>query len=36
MLKRSWDLTRGSYWRLLGFLIVVLVAALIIQLRSRR
>ncbi len=32
MLRRSWDLTRGSYWRLLAFLLIVLAIALIIQL----
>ena len=32
MLRRSWDLTRGSYWRLLGFLLIVLIVALVIQL----
>lgn len=32
MLRRSWDLTRNSYWRLLAFLLIVLATALIIQL----
>jgi len=35
MLRRSWDLTRGHYWRLLGFLLLVLATALIIQLASQ-
>jgi hypothetical protein len=32
ILKRSWDLTRGNYWRLLGFLLVALVFAVIVLL----
>jgi len=32
ILRRSWDLTRGHYWRLLGFLMVALVFALVLLL----
>lgn len=28
IIKRSWNLTRGHYWRLLGFVVLLLVAAL--------
>ena len=30
ILKRSWSLTAGNYWRLLGFIVLLLVAALAI------
>lgn len=30
LLKRSWELTRGNYWRLLGFLLIVLICALVV------
>lgn len=30
ILKRSWNLTRGHYWRLLGFLLIVLVTAIVL------
>jgi hypothetical protein len=30
ILKRSWELTRGHYWRLLAFLLLILVAAIAI------
>jgi hypothetical protein len=30
ILKRSWYLTRGHYWRLLGFLLIVLVTAIVL------
>jgi hypothetical protein len=32
ILKRSWELTRGHYWRLLGFLLVALVFAVVLLL----
>jgi len=30
ILKRAWALTRGNYWRLLGFLLLLIVAALVL------
>jgi len=30
ILKRSWNLSRGHYWRLLGFLLIVLVTAIVL------
>ena len=30
ILKRSWSLTAGNYWRLLGFIVLLLIAALAI------
>lgn len=32
MIRRSWELTRGHFWRLLGFVLLVLVAALVVML----
>lgn len=32
ILRRSWDLTRGHYWRLLGFLLIALVFAVVLLL----
>ena len=30
IIRRSWDLTRGYFWRLLGFVLLVVVAALVV------
>ena len=35
MIKRSWRLTSGHYWRLLGFMILVVVAAVIVLLAAQ-
>ena len=35
MIKRSWRLTSGHYWRLLGFMVLVVVAALIVLLAAQ-
>ncbi|HKX92620.1 MAG TPA: hypothetical protein VJM15_09390 [Sphingomicrobium sp.] len=32
LLRRSWELTAGSYWRLFGFLLLVLIAAFVVVL----
>lgn len=32
ILRRSWELTRGHYWRLLGFLLIALVFAVVVLL----
>lgn len=31
ILKRSWSLTNGHYWRLLGFLLLIIVAAIVLM-----
>lgn len=31
IIRRSWELTRGHFWRLLGFVLLVFVAALIVM-----
>jgi membrane-anchored glycerophosphoryl diester phosphodiesterase (GDPDase) len=35
ILKRSWELTRGHYWRLLGFLLVALLFAVVVLLSAQ-
>lgn len=35
ILRRSWDLSKGHYWRLLGFLLIVLVTAFVVLLISQ-
>jgi Membrane domain of glycerophosphoryl diester phosphodiesterase len=35
ILKRSWSITSGNYWRLLGFMLLIVVAAIIVLLAAQ-